>query len=63
MGLCWRRAWNFNKVRLIKGAQSMKRIIQAAFVVGIGFLATACDKCGNWDFSKPQSCRSTLPQN
>jgi hypothetical protein len=41
----------------------MKRIIQAAFVVGIGFLATACDKCGNWNINKPQFCQSTIPQN
>ncbi|MGO4389503.1 hypothetical protein AB4Y85_18415 [Microvirga sp. 2YAF29] len=41
----------------------MKRIIQAALVVGIGFLATACDKCGNWNINKPQFCQSTLPQN
>jgi hypothetical protein len=41
----------------------MKRIIQAAFVIGIGFLATACDKCGNWNINTPQLCHSAKPQS
>ncbi|WP_255726077.1 hypothetical protein [Microvirga sp. ACRRW] len=40
----------------------MKRILQAAIVVGIGLLATACDKCGNWNLNTPQFCRGSAPQ-
>lgn len=40
----------------------MKRSIRIAIVVGIGLLATACDKCGNWNINKPQFCNRVNPQ-
>ncbi|WP_414473955.1 hypothetical protein [Microvirga sp. M2] len=40
----------------------MKRLLQAVFVIGIGFLATACDKCGNWNINTPQFCHGSNPQ-
>ncbi len=40
----------------------MKRIMRAAFVVGLGLLATACDKCGNWNINTPQFCHSVNPK-
>jgi len=40
----------------------MKQFARAAFVIGIGLLATACDKCGNWNINTPQICHETKPQ-
>ncbi|HZH53292.1 MAG TPA: hypothetical protein VEZ16_15605 [Microvirga sp.] len=41
----------------------MKRTIQVAFVVGLGLLASACDKCGNWNINTPQFCNSVNPKS
>jgi hypothetical protein len=43
------------------GAQ-MKRFVRIGLVVGIGLLATACDKCGNWNINTPQFCNSVNPK-
>jgi hypothetical protein len=40
----------------------MKQLVRAAFVITIGLLATACDKCGNWNINTPQFCHETKPQ-
>jgi hypothetical protein len=40
----------------------MKRIFQAAFVVSIGLMTTACDKCGNWNINTPQLCHGSGQQ-
>ena len=40
----------------------MNQLVRAAFVISIGFLATACDKCGNWNINTPQVCHETKPQ-
>jgi hypothetical protein len=41
----------------------MKLVIRAAFVIGIGMLATACDKCGNWNLNTPQFCHGASPKS
>ncbi|WP_279306684.1 hypothetical protein [Microvirga solisilvae] len=40
----------------------MKRILQAVFVVGIGLMASACDKCGNWNVNTPKICHGSGQQ-
>jgi hypothetical protein len=40
----------------------MNRIIRVATIVGLGLLATACDKCGNWNVNTPQFCHEAKPQ-
>ena len=45
-----------------KGHRVMKLILQAAFVIGIGLLASACDKCGNWNINTPKICHGSGPQ-
>ncbi|WP_276330603.1 hypothetical protein [Microvirga aerophila] len=40
----------------------MRRFIRIGLVVGIGFVATACDKCGNWNINTPQFCNSVNPK-
>jgi hypothetical protein len=40
----------------------MKRILHAAFVIGIGLFATACDKCGDWNINTPKICHAYNPQ-
>lgn len=40
----------------------MRLILQAAFVIGVGLLATACDKCGNWNINTPKICHGSGPQ-
>ncbi|WP_281413402.1 hypothetical protein [Microvirga sp.] len=40
----------------------MKKLVRAACVISIGFLVTACDKCGNWSINTPQVCHETKPQ-
>jgi hypothetical protein len=39
----------------------MKRIIRITAVIGLGLLATACDKCGNWNMNTPQLCHADKP--
>jgi hypothetical protein len=40
----------------------MKRVIQVACVIGLGLLASACDKCGNWNINTPQFCTGVNPK-
>jgi hypothetical protein len=40
----------------------MKRLTRAAFVIGLGLLVTACDKCGNWNINTPKFCNSVNPR-
>jgi hypothetical protein len=40
----------------------MKRFVQVACVIGLGLLASACDKCGNWNINTPQFCNSVNPK-
>jgi hypothetical protein len=40
----------------------MKRLIHAIGVIALGLLATACDKCGNWNMNTPQICHGAKPQ-
>lgn len=40
----------------------MRQLVRAAFVISIGLLATACDKCGNWGLTTPQFCHGAKPQ-
>lgn len=40
----------------------MTLILRAAVVIGIGLLATACDKCGNWNINTPKFCHGASPQ-
>jgi hypothetical protein len=40
----------------------MKQLVRAAVVSSIGLLATACDKCGNWNINTPQVCHEAKPQ-
>jgi len=44
------------------GHPVMTLILRAAFVIGIGLLATACDKCGDWNINTPKICHGTGPQ-
>jgi len=44
------------------GHRIMTHILRAALVIGIGLLATACDKCGDWNLNTPQLCHSAKPQ-
>ena len=37
----------------------MKRILRAGVIIGIGLLATACDRCGDWNANAPKICRSS----
>jgi len=46
-----------------QGHRVMKRLLQATFVIGIGLLATACDKCGNWNINTPQFCHAPNPES
>jgi len=41
----------------------MKRILQAAVVIGVGLSATACDKCGNWNINTPKICHDSGPRS
>jgi hypothetical protein len=41
---------------------NMKQLVRAAFVISIGLLASACDKCGNWNINTPQICHEAKPQ-
>ncbi|WP_162820632.1 hypothetical protein [Microvirga calopogonii] len=52
-----------NKVPATKGAPTMKRIIRVTAVITLGLLATACDKCGNWNINTPQFCHADKPQS
>jgi len=36
----------------------MKRILRVTAVIGLGLLATACDRCGDWNLNGPKACRS-----
>ena len=40
----------------------MKRLIQTALIIGLGLVAAACDKCGNWNINTPQFCHEAKPQ-
>lgn len=40
----------------------MRRLIHAVAVIGLGLMATACDKCGNWNINTPQFCHAAKPQ-
>jgi hypothetical protein len=40
----------------------MSRLIQVTFVVGLGLLASACDKCGDWNLNTPKFCSSVNPK-
>jgi len=60
----WRDEDYLNKVPLQNmGHRVMKRILQAALVISIGLLATACDKCGNWNINTPNFCHGSGPQS
>lgn len=41
----------------------MKCILRITAVIGLGLLATACDKCGNWNMNTPQFCHADKPQS
>ncbi|WP_280177446.1 hypothetical protein [Microvirga pakistanensis] len=40
----------------------MTRILRVGLVIGLGLLATACDKCGNWNINTPQVCHGSNPR-
>jgi hypothetical protein len=50
-------------VRATGAPTVMKRIIRITLVLGLGLLATACDKCGNWNMNTPQFCHADKPQS
>ncbi|WP_281413538.1 hypothetical protein [Microvirga antarctica] len=41
----------------------MTRLLRIMAVIGVGLLATACDKCGNSNFNTPKFCGDTQPRN
>ncbi len=41
----------------------MSRILQIGTVIGLGLLATACEKCGNSNFNIPHFCGNNSPRS
>ena len=40
----------------------MKHLLRIACIVSLGLVVTACDKCGNWNFNKPNLCNGVDPR-